>query len=61
MKRTTINMRLFIIDIIDRDNNRMEFQEDSISDFISYKLNNPQALEKEMKLIQDRKECVRKL
>ena len=39
----------------------MKFQEDSISEFIRYKLNNPQALEKEMKLIEDRKECVRKL
>lgn len=39
----------------------MQFPEDSVSDFIRYKLNNPQVLEKEMKLIEDRKECTRKL
>jgi hypothetical protein len=32
-----------------------------VSDFILYKLNNPQALEKEMKLIEDRKEYMQKL
>lgn len=39
----------------------MRFKEDSIADFISYKLNNPQALEEEMRMIRDRQDCTKKL
>ena len=39
----------------------MQFGEDQISEFIRFKLNNPQALQEEMRLIEDRLECNRKL
>lgn len=39
----------------------MQFSEDKISDFIRFKLNNPHALQEEMRLIEDRLECNRKL
>lgn len=39
----------------------MRFKEDSIADFINYKLSNPQALEEEMKMIRDRQDCTKKL
>jgi chromosome segregation ATPase len=32
-----------------------------VEEFINYKLNNPQALQEEMKMIQDRQDCTRKL
>lgn len=39
----------------------MQFSQDKISDFIRFKLNNPHALQEEMRLIEDRLECNRKL
>jgi len=39
----------------------MRFKEDLVCDFVNYKLNNPQALAEEMRLVEDRKECIAKL
>lgn len=39
----------------------MFFKEDSIEDFINYKLSNPQALQEEMKMIKDRQDYTKKL